>query len=195
MTVDRSERAGREVRAKKRDEKLSKSPAQIRARARRRSKELNKEIARLHKPVDEWDNEELARGRPRNKNGNFTGRIPDWITPEMCVAARKRFKDEIIVRMTILTTPAVKVLKDILNNDDEDEHGRPVVSAQTKVDITKFLLEHLIGKPKQEITGDLSIQLQAMLGAAIVNPDGQPSSGYTELPPGDDEDDEYEDED
>ncbi|RZT77965.1 methyltransferase family protein [Micromonospora violae] len=33
-----------------------------------------------YKPVSEWDNEELARGKPRNSQGSFSCPSPSWLT-------------------------------------------------------------------------------------------------------------------
>src|SRR5262245_63124610 len=60
----------------------STSRKQMRARARRKRKKAgeSEEFKRLYKPIEQWDPEELARGRPRSRDGNFTGRPPRWIT-------------------------------------------------------------------------------------------------------------------
>jgi hypothetical protein len=72
------------------------TPKQIRARARRRAKRAEmmseEEFQALYKPVDEWDLEELSRGRPRNAKGEFRGPAPKWITRDIHERAMERFK-------------------------------------------------------------------------------------------------------
>lgn len=168
---------------------LSKDPRQKRARAKRAAKKLRAEIAELHKPIEEWDEEELAMGRPRNKKGDFRGRPPQWITPEICDAARKRHRELVVGRLGSLVEPSLDRLREILDDDSTDDNGKPVVPASVKVDISKYLIDRLLGKPKQEIEGDISIRLQALLGVAMVNPDGSASQGCEQLPAGGDDDD------
>jgi hypothetical protein len=65
---------------------LSQKPEHIRKRLRRREVPLKRDLEMLansRKPMSEWDTEELARGRPRDKNGGFRGDTPKWITPLM----------------------------------------------------------------------------------------------------------------
>jgi hypothetical protein len=147
-----------------------------RKRALKRFKEKTKlseaEAAVLYKkPLREWDNEELARGRPRNKDGTFSGPSPEYVTMEMHEEAMDRFTSVIRTGMRVATVDAIKVLGEIITDQELDNRGKPVVAAGTKVDAAKFLIEHLIGKPTQHIESDVSVKLQGILGAVMVNPD------------------------
>jgi len=122
------------------------------------------------KPVDEWDNEELARGRVRDKNGEFKGQKPQWITREVHEAAMERFQSVIKTEMNFQGTKAIDALSYILNNEEVDNRGRPLVPPSTKADAAKFFLEHIVGKPKQRVESDISVKLQGILGAVMVNP-------------------------
>lgn len=148
----------------------SETPKQIRARARRHGKIVEGELAKLYKPLDEWDLEELARGRPRAADGTFKGRTPSYISREVHEKAMERFKDLITGEMRAHTVTALTVVAQILEEDELDDKGRPVVPASTKLDAAKFLIEHLVGKPKQPIEADISVKLQAILGTAMVSP-------------------------
>jgi hypothetical protein len=150
------------------------TPKQIRARARRlaaKGKPVDKELKHLYKPLDEWDEEELARGRPRDKNGHFSGSPPRWITRELHEQITEKFASIVKTGMNGHTVTALKVLGTLLENDDTDENGRPIIAPGTKADIAKFLIEHVVGKPTQRVEGDLSVKLQGMLGLAMVMPD------------------------
>ena len=151
------------------------TPKQIRARARRKAKRhemmTEQEMAYLYeKPVDEWDMTELAQGRPRNSKGTFTGPKPKWITAETHELAMQRYTAAVKTSMQMTTVDALDTLKWIINNNEVDDKGKPMVPASTKLDAAKFLVEHVVGKPTQRIESDVSVKLQGILGQVMVNP-------------------------
>lgn len=150
------------------------TPKRIRARARRamkRGKKLNPEdAAAIWKPIEDWDMEELARGRPRAADGSFRGRKPAYVTTELHETAMENFKTMVRSEMNGSTVDALLVLTGLLTNDETDIKGRPVVSAATKADVAKWMVEHVLGKAVQPTTTDISVKLQGILGAAMVNP-------------------------
>lgn len=164
------------------------SAKQARARIRRRiaqGKELDElepELRMMMKPVEEWDLEELARGRPRAKDGTFRGLTPKWITKEVHEEAMARFKKIVKTEMNQLSVKGLSTIDLLLENNDEDDRGRAVVPPSTKLDASKFLLEHVVGKPTQPVKQDISVRLQAILGHVMVNPSDSP--GMQELPTG-----------
>lgn len=167
---------------------------QIRKRARRQAKVSTEDMIILYdgKTIDQWDHEELARGRPRAKDGSFKGAKPSFIDRKLHEDIVRRF--EVIVReeMNAHTVEALTVIGQILEDAAVDEKGRPIVAAGTKLDAAKFLIEHVIGKPKQRTESDISVKLQGILGHAIVNPthDGSYAltSGYIDAPAWEDTD-------
>jgi len=160
------------------------SPKQIRARARRAGKIHAEEMAKLYKPIEEWDEEELARGRPKAKDGTFKGRTPQWITREIHEAAMARFKGIVEGKMRAETVTALSLIHSVLTNEEVDERGKPVVAAGTKLDAAKFLIEHAIGKPTQRVETDISIKLQGLLAMATVAPGESASHAVLGLPEG-----------
>ena len=159
---------------------LASNTKQARARARRRMqrgvKIADEAWNRLYKPVDEWDVEELARGRPRNIDGKFSGPSPQFISRELHERALERFKIMVREGMNTQTISALQTLELVMNSDEYDVKGRPIVPASTKVDVAKFLIEHLVGKPTQPTTSDISVKLQGILGTVMVNPGDSPGS-------------------
>lgn len=123
-----------------------------------------------NKPLREWDNEELARGRPRNKDGTFSGPPPQMVSAEVHEEAMERFTSIVRTGMRVATVDALKVLNNLLVDEELDNRGKPVVPAGTKADIAKFLVEHIIGKPTQRVESDVSIKLQGLMAAVMVNP-------------------------
>lgn len=157
------------------------TPRQIRARARRQAAKTSKkarhqpvmsevEFEALYKPIDDWDLEELARGRPRGSDGTFKGRKPGWITREVHERAMEQFQLSLKMEMSTQSITALDTLRYILDNEDTDDRGKPLVPASVKLQATTFLLEHQVGKPKQQIQQDISVKLQGILGAVMVNP-------------------------
>lgn len=155
------------------------TPKQIRARARRKMKRhepmTDEELTHLYpqKPIEEWDLEELAHGRPKNSKGGFSGRAPKWITREMHEQAMEKYVAAVKQNMRGTTVSALSTLQDLLENEEVDEKGKPIVPPSTKVDISKFLIEHVVGKPTQRVESDVSVKLQGILGAVMVNPTDQ----------------------
>lgn len=177
----------------------STSAKQIRARARRKQAMVNEELELLYmKPVDQWDSEELARGRPRAKDGTFKGKAPPYIDRAVHEAIVKRFEQVVRTEMNQHTVEALAVVGMILEDDRTDERGKPVVAAGTKLDAAKFLIEHVIGKPKQRVESDISVRLQGLLASVMVNPGDQGgppqlAQGYIDAPSWEDDDDEEDD--
>lgn len=122
------------------------------------------------KPIDEWDLEELARGRPRDINGGFRGPKPKWLTREVHERSMERFKAAIKSDMNATTVDALTALRGVISNEEYDDKGKPIVPPSVKVDAAKFLLEHVVGKPKQQLEADVSVQLQSILAVVMANP-------------------------
>lgn len=156
------------------------TPKQIRARARRSAKRQRKNAAvrpmselefdTLYKPIEDWDLQELGKGRPRNINGNFQGRKPGWITREVHERAMELFIEETRSGLGGLAAQALARLEWVLTNNEVDEKGRPVVPAAAQLQATHLVIEHILGKPKQRVEGEISVKLQGLLGTVMVNP-------------------------
>lgn len=136
---------------------------------------MERDIALLYKkPVDEWDMEELARGRPRSVDGKFTGPRPTWINPAILREAQDRLRQLTKEELTTYSGDAVRVIAQLMNDDSVDmETGKPVVSPKTRLDAAKYVLDQVIGKPTNtvEVTGN--VQLEHLMGSILVNPDGE----------------------
>lgn len=156
------------------------TPKQIRARARRKAEKARRnsaitpmtelEFETLYKPIEEWDLEELARGRPKNIDGNFRGKKPNWITREVHERAMELFVETTKSELGGLVPSALATLQYVLQSDEQDDKGRPIVPAAAKLQATHLVIEHVLGKPKQRLEQDISVKLQGILGAVMVNP-------------------------
>lgn len=166
------------------ESKLSRDPKQIRIRLRRAAKgnakrdgRMERDIEMLYqKPIEEWDLQELAHGRPRNAAGDFRGRTPTWVTPTIQKEAKKRLLDETLGDLAGHIGKAVKCIGDLIESDVLDENGKPIVDARTKLAASTFVIEHFTGKPKAFVEIDASDDTRAALAAAIVLEDGKDQS-------------------
>lgn len=148
---------------------------QVRSRARRKlqkGKRLDDETfeAWAGKPIDEWDLEELARGRPRDAGGGFRGKPPAYMPRAVHERIAERFKLLVRDQMNQNATVALGVIARLLVSEEVDDKGKPLVPASVKLDASKWLVEHVVGKPVQPTQSDVSVKLQGILGAVMVNP-------------------------
>lgn len=145
----------------------------LRQKARRKQGEAQKALEELMKPIEEWDEEELAHGRPRDAGGQFRGQKPKWISSQIHEEALRRFKDLSQADLRGLVPVALERIRWAITCEDTDDDGRRIVPISTSVDAAKWAVEHLLGKPTQRIEGEISVKLQALLGMAMVNPSGK----------------------
>lgn len=148
---------------------------QVRARARRKlqkGKKLDDETfeAWAGKPIDQWDLEELARGRPRNARGDFRGAPPQYMPRAVHERIAERFKMLVKDQMNQNAVQALGVVSNLIASDEVDDKGKPLVPASVKLDASKWLIEHVVGKAVQPTQTDVSVKLQGILGAVMVNP-------------------------
>lgn len=182
--------------------KLSTKPSQIRNRLRRKGKKLEEDV-RLYgehawgKQIEDFDLEELARGRPRAANGTFQGGRPKWLTPILQNEMKKRLMEKTYGMMAGHLEIAVKVMFELMTSEEIDLNGKPIVDARTKFAAAQFIIEHMIGKPQAMIKLETEISVaKEAIAAAIVLDDGQPQGHLAiegEWTEADDEEDEEDD--
>jgi hypothetical protein len=149
---------------------------QMRTRLRRNANGHNSpDFEKLYKPLAEWDAEELARGRPRDHNGGFKGQAPLWITREMHEEAMTRFRQAVRDGMNSSAVTALDVIDLLLSDDSVNEKDRPNVPPSVKAELAKWLVEQVVGKPKQHVQSDISVKLQGILASSMVMPTTLPA--------------------
>lgn len=165
----------------------STKPAATRGRIKRANKRMESATEDIgiyyKKPIEEWDFEELQRGRPRAENGRFTGIKPKWITGAVLAEAQKRLKSLTKQELSMHANTAISVIADLMTDERNDEYGRPVTSSATKLQAATYILDHVIGKSTAhvEVEGSVNI-VQQMLASVVVNPDGE--DAYPAIVPG-----------
>lgn len=151
----------------------SMTPKQIKRRAKRQGRQTLTREEKKHmitKPIEDWDIEELAKGRPKDKNGHFTGAKPAWITRDMHEKALKRFHEVVRGDMNSHAVRALTLSLELMEDRSTDEKGRPMVPAGVKADLAKFMIEHLVGKPTQPTQVDINVKLAGVLADSLVMP-------------------------
>lgn len=149
---------------------LSEKPGAVRARMRKSSANINRDVEMLYeKPVEDWDMEELARGRPRNKAGNFQGPRPTWLTPIILKAAQDRLRQLTRQELSIYAGDAVRVMASLMKNEDTDFDGKPLVPPGVRLSAAQYVMDQIIGKPTTpvEVTGN--VILQTLMADVLVN--------------------------
>lgn len=118
----------------------------------------------IQKPLKQWDLEELARGRPRNKNGGFTaGPRITFLSEEIATEVKRRTRTQGLDRIRQHLPIAIQTMADLL--DDGDPRIRFLAA--------KFIIEYTVGEPPSEAErGGTNNALQGMLASALVLPSG-----------------------
>lgn len=122
------------------------------------------------KPLSEWDIEELAKGKPRNRGGGFAGRTPAWMAEAVREEIARRYKQAAIHELSKHFPKALKVLIGLL---DEDDPGIRLKACQ-------LLIEYTVGKPNSKVEIAADSQAAGMLAAALVMPTGIPAHPVTQ---------------
>lgn len=128
----------------------------------------------IGKRIEDWTLEELARGRPYVDGKPMKGTTPKWMTPQVQMEVKRRLLDEIYGMLGEHLHLSVKVMADLLNSNEVDDKGRPIVDPKTKFAAAAFIIEHFTGKPKALVDVKIETAPQSAIAAAIVLDDGKP---------------------
>lgn len=151
--------------------------ARRRARKAVAQADVGKEIELVYgKPIEQWDDEEIYRGRVRNAEGRFTqGRRPTWLTPALMTERQRRLRQLMADDVGTFAADALRTLHSVMMDDSRDETGRPNVPASVRVDAGKYLVDQFMGKATATVDVNAGSHLAELLADVMVNPDGEPS--------------------
>lgn len=176
--------------AKQRKKSRDKS---IRNKIRKGSKRVEKGLELLHqKPIEEWDLDELAHGRPRRSDGTFKGPDPKWITPRQKEEARRRFQVMGRHQLGMHFDAAMRVIVELAEDTDVDDDGKPLTPASVRYNAATYIVDQVIGKATAKVEVEAGSNLRDLLAGALVLPGGKPATiidGVVEQADEDDEDD------
>lgn len=94
--------------------------------------------------LDMLDEEEILRGRLRNKNGDFAGRPPAMIPQPMAVELVRRQKQLLMEEITPATKSAIKRLR-------QSVEGTTTVHDGPAIQAARILMEYGLGKPVDKV--------------------------------------------
>ncbi|MGD9729504.1 MAG: hypothetical protein AB7V39_24440 [Nitrospiraceae bacterium] len=132
------------------------------------------------KPLEEWDWEELSKGYPRDVDGAFPRRKPDWITPAIRAEAQRRMRNMSEHELMTYAQAAIATLAELMTEQGVDDFGKPLVPATVRADAAKYILNHVIGTPKARVEVSEHNPLIDLMAGVLVNPDGLPSHTIVE---------------
>ena len=151
-------------------------------RGERDTDQIKRDIAIAYgKPLEEWDWEELSRGRARppgdHEPGKIRGRRPKILAEGQLINLEAQRRMRALAEHEILTLAdeALRCLFELITNDEVNEWGAPLVPAGVKLQASQYIMNHVIGTPKQrhEVSG--TNPLAELMGGVLVNPDGRAS--------------------
>jgi hypothetical protein len=149
---------------------LSDKPAAVRARMKRNAGKVSRDVEILYqKPISDWDMEELARGRPRNSAGNFTGPRPTWLTPLIMKESQDRLRTLTRQELSTYAGDAVRVMAELMNEDGTDLDGKPLVAPTVRLQAATYVMDQIIGKSTTPIELTGNVVLQTLMADVVVN--------------------------
>lgn len=107
---------------------------------------VSEKVARLiagESDLSEWDDEEIARGQARAKNGHFAGRPPTVVPKQVYVEFARRQMDAGFQDMIGDLREVVKAVRHIATDPDVDEG--------TRLRAADMIMDRVYGKPKQAV--------------------------------------------
>jgi phosphorylcholine metabolism protein LicD len=124
------------------------------------------------KPIEEWDFEELQRGRPRKPNGRFSKNKPAWLTPVMMIEAQRRLEQMSHEELSRYAGNAVEVMAELMNHSRVD---------LVRYNAAKYVLDHVVGMPVQRLKVEANVKFEGMLADVMVNHDGKTTGEVIDL--------------
>lgn len=154
-----------------------------RKNARRRARkavaqaDVGREIELVYgKPIEQWDDDEIYRGRVRNDDGTYPrGPRPSWLTPTLQAERQRRLRQLMADDLGTFAADALRTIHSVMTDDSRDETGKPNVPASVRVDAGKYLVDQFMGKATATVDVHAGNQLAELLADVMVNPDGEPS--------------------
>lgn len=159
-------------------------------RALRRLSEPTTAVLENRIDVSTWDEEELIRGRPRDKNGHFRGRPPTLLPRELYDELRRRTLTEYEEHVRQALIPAIKALREIAEGNADPD------TAAVQVRAIQEILNRAVGKPKERVEISHEIKPWERTVARVrsrTDPDPLPTGEIVDVTAVDPDDEPFED--
>jgi hypothetical protein len=121
--------------------------------------------------ITQWDDEELIRGRPRDKRGNFTGKAPILVSPMLHRELTRRRFSRAFDLLAASLVDASQMLRAVVNDKNADVAHR--------IRAAEVIFDRVVGKPKESVSLDITgasrpeQPWQQLIMSAIVANEGQ----------------------
>jgi hypothetical protein len=102
--------------------------------------------------LSDWDDEELLRGRRRNRNGTFTGRAPAVVPVKLVQELTRRRFSKTHSLLAVSLVDAVQVLREIVNDERASEFAR--------LRAADMIFDRILGKPREQVAIDLYAEVE-----------------------------------
>lgn len=126
---------------------------------------LTRQIADGELDVADWDDEELLRGRRRDKNGGWTGpRAPKLVPIQLHQELTRRRMQQAHAALANSVVDAVRLLREVVNDNQ--------AARRTRVRAAEILIHQALGRPRESVDLNLSAEdeapWKALMNEAIV---------------------------
>jgi hypothetical protein len=109
------------------DDEKARHNARRRAAKKTAKADVSAEIAVIYeKPLDQWDDEEIVRGRPRASDGTFRGNRPKWLTPTLQAERQRRLRQLMADELGTFAGDALRIIHSIMKDERLDDDGKPL---------------------------------------------------------------------
>lgn len=98
----------------------------------------------------EWDEEELIRGRPRDKNGTFRGRPPTLMPRQVYDELRRRTLTEFHEKVRSNVLPAMDALAAMARGEEDADPAR--------IKAIQEIINRFAGKAPEHVTMDVQVE-------------------------------------
>lgn len=93
--------------------------------------------------LDDWTDEELLRGRRKNKNGNFTGRPPRFVPIEFHRELTRRRMQRATAILAYSLVDAATMLRSVVNDDE--------ALASDRIRAAEIMFDRILGRPRESV--------------------------------------------
>jgi hypothetical protein len=134
------------------------------ARRRIRLSTRNSDIIEGRDNFDDWDDEELLRGRRRDRNGGWGGRPPSVVPARVHHEVVKRNITAAQALFTVSIERAVEICRELMDGAD--------VKDETRLKAAQLVIERVMGKQPDVVAVTVTDKpYQALMGKAFTDRD------------------------
>jgi hypothetical protein len=120
-------------------------------------------------PLDDWDDDELIKGKRKDRDGKFRGRPPKLVPSNLHRELTRRRFSRAYDLLTDSLVDAAQMLRSIVNDPETD--------AGDRIRAAEVIFDRILGRPKEQVAIDFQSdggsRFQQLLMKAIVGTEEQ----------------------